>query len=285
MKKDLLGGTSGCISVPIKTEIPVSVSLVVLILFQLTLLGDTRSAVAQESKIANLTGSAKRGNQLYRRYCIGCHGPRGDGQGENAPWVDPKPRDFTMGLFKCRSTPSGSIPLDSDLFDTIGRGIDTTAMPRWNPLTRQDRADLVAYVKTFSQRFQEEQPDPPVEIPPETPVTADSIQRGKEVYKSLKCSECHGEDGHGDGPSVPTLRDSKGNPIVPYDFSSGTRFKCGESDRDLYRIFMTGLDGTPMPAYVYWLKAEQAWDLVHYLRTLQAGSKTQLGRVRVPLHN
>jgi cytochrome c oxidase cbb3-type subunit I/II len=268
-----------------KTEIPVSASAAALVILQLTLLPGACSTSAQESRIGNLTGSAKRGKQLYRRYCIGCHGPRGDGQGENAPYLDPKPRDFTMGLFKCRSTPSGSIPLDSDLFNTIGRGIDTTAMPRWNPLTNQERADLVAYVKTFSQRFQEEQPDPPVETPPETPVTVDSIQRGEQVYKSLKCSECHGEEGRGDGPSAPTLRDSKGNLIVPYDFSSGTRFKCGESDPDLYRIFMTGLDGTPMPAYVYWLKAGQAWDLVHYLRTLQARSRGPVGGVRAPPQN
>jgi mono/diheme cytochrome c family protein len=263
----------------------VNLSVVALIIFQLTLFTSGRGAVAQESKIGNLTGNAKRGKQLYRRYCIGCHGPRGDGEGENAPYINPKPRDFTMGLFKCRSTPSGSIPLDSDLFDTIGRGIDTTAMPRWNPLTRQERADLVAYVKTFSKRFQEEQPDPPVEIPPETPVTVDSIRRGKGVYKSLKCFECHGEEGHGNGPSASTLRDSKDDPIVPYDFSSGTRFKCGETDRDLYRIFMTGLDGTPMPAYVYWLKPEQAWDLVHYLRTLQAGSGGPWGKARAAPQN
>ena len=224
---------------------------------------------AQESKIGNLTGQAKRGKELYRRYCVGCHGVRGDGQGENAPYLDPKPRDFTMGLFKCRSTPSGSIPLDSDLFDTIGRGVDTTGMPRWFPLTKYDRADLVAYVKTFSDRFAEEKPDPPVNIPPETPLTPESIHRGGELYQSLKCFECHGEKGRGDGPSAPSLRDSKENPIVPYDFTVGTRFKCGVSNQDLYRIFMTRLDGTPMPSYVSWATPEQAWDLVHYLRTLQ----------------
>ena len=227
-------------------------------------------AFAQQSKIGNLTGQAKRGKELYGRYCVGCHGPRGDGEGENSAYVDPKPRDFTMGLFKCRSTPSGSIPLDSDLFDTVGRGVDTSAMPRWFPLTPQERADLVAYVKTFSTRFVEEKPDAPVKIPPETPATPESIQRGSEVYQSLKCFECHGEKGRGDGPSVSSLRDSKENPIVPYDFTIGTRFKCGESDRDLYRIFMTGLDGTPMPSYVNWVTPAQAWDLVHYLRTLQA---------------
>jgi mono/diheme cytochrome c family protein len=228
-----------------------------------------------DSKIGNLNGKASRGEQLYRRYCIGCHGPNGDGQGENAQWLEPKPRDFTMGLFKCRSTVSGSIPLDSDLFNTIARGIDTTAMPPWAPLTNQDRADLVAYIKTFSSRFVQETPDPPIEIPAETAATPESIQRGRELYDKLGCFECHGKEGHGDGPSAPTLRDSKGNPIAPYDFTVRTRFKCGNSDRDLYRIFMTGLDGTPMPSYSYWLKSDQAWDLVHFLRTLQSHGKTK----------
>lgn len=40
---------------------------------------------AQESKIGNLTGNAKSGRALYRRYCITCHGVHGDGAGENAP--------------------------------------------------------------------------------------------------------------------------------------------------------------------------------------------------------
>ncbi len=132
-------------------------------------------ARAQDSHIGNLTGRGKRGEVLYARYCVGCHGALGDGAGENAPHVNPQypqPRDFTAGLFKCRSTPSGSIPLDSDLFDTVGRGINTTAMPPWFPLTRQERADLVAYIKTFSPRFKEEEAEPPVPIPPEPSSTA-----------------------------------------------------------------------------------------------------------------
>ena len=228
--------------------------------------------MSQESHIENLTGRSTRGKPLYVRYCIGCHGPSGDGAGENAPHLNPQfpqPRDFTAGLFKCRSTPSGSIPLDSDLFDTVGRGINTTAMPQWFPLTRQERADLVAYVKTFSNRFNEEKAELPVPIVPETPTTPESIGRGRELYQTLKCVECHGADGRGDGPSAPTLRDNKGNPIPPYDFTTGARFKCGKTDQDLARIFLTGLDGTPMPTYVDYLQSDQVWDLVHYLRTLQ----------------
>jgi mono/diheme cytochrome c family protein len=232
---------------------------------------------AQQSQIGNLHGQARRGKDLYIRYCIGCHGERGDGTGENAPHVNPqfpKPRDFTAGLFKCRSTPSGTIPLDSDIFDTVGRGVNTTAMPAWFPLTRQERADLVAYVKGFSPRFKEESAEPAVKIPPETSSTSASVARGKDLFQStLKCAECHGTNGRGDGPSASSLRDNKGDPIPPYDFTTGTRFKCGQTDYDLARIFLTGLDGTPMPTYVDYLQGDQIWDLVHYLRLLQGNHK------------
>src|SRR2546427_5150870 len=64
--------------------------------------GVTR-ARAQESHIGSLTGHAAAGKPLYTRYCAGCHGDDGDARGENAQWIDPKPRDFTMAVFKCRS--------------------------------------------------------------------------------------------------------------------------------------------------------------------------------------
>ncbi|MGH9712163.1 MAG: c-type cytochrome [Candidatus Acidiferrales bacterium] len=224
---------------------------------------------SQQSKIGKLTGEAKRGKELFRRYCVGCHGPEGNGEGENAAYLDPKPRDFTMGLFKCRSTLSGSIPLDSDLFDTISRGVRGTFMPTWLSLVPQQRADLVAYVKTFSQRFQEEQPAEPIQIPGETPDSPESVARGRDLYKKLACFECHGPEGRGDGPSAQTLRDSKGNPAPPHDFQYSPTYKCGGTDRDIYRSFMTGLDSTPMPAYAFWLKPDQGWDLVHFLRSLR----------------
>lgn len=227
-------------------------------------------ASAQQSHIEKWTGNASAGKDLFRRFCVGCHGIDGDGNGENAPYVDPKPRDFTLGIFKCRSTPTGSLPLDEDLFHTIARGIDTTAMPSWNPLTNQERADLVAYIKTFSPRFHEEKPDAPIKIAPETPDDAESRQRGEVLYQTtLKCVQCHGEKGAANGPAAATLRDDKDNPITPYNFTALNRFKCGDSNADLYRIFMTGLDGTPMPSFADYLKPDQAWDLVHYLRTLQ----------------
>jgi mono/diheme cytochrome c family protein len=226
-----------------------------------------------ESHIGNLTGHANSGTVKYdyRRYCVGCHGPMGDGAGENAAWylppMFPKPRNFQLGVFKCRSTPTGTLPTDEDLFDTIARGIDRSTMPQWSQFSKQQRADLVAYVKHFSPRFATEKPGTPITIPPEPEVTEERIKAGREVFNRVQCWKCHGVQGMANGPSASTLQDDLGYPIAPFDFTEGSRPKCGDTDRDIYKIFMTGLDGTPMPSFADNIKPDEAWDLVFYLRT------------------
>jgi mono/diheme cytochrome c family protein len=225
--------------------------------------------LGMESHIGKLTGHAAAAKGTYRRYCVGCHGVLGDGEGENAQWIDPKPRNFTLGIFKCRSTTTGTLPLDSDLYDTLGRGLDSSNMPSWNPLSSQERADLVAYVKHFSARWVTEKPGAPIEVPPRPEVTADRIKAGQAVYQKVECWKCHGPSGQGNGPSAATLTDDQSRPIQPYNFHENNRFKCGSGDEDLYKIFMTGLDGTPMPSWSDNIKPDEAWDLVFYLRSLQ----------------
>src|SRR6201981_509573 len=230
------------------------------------------SSFAQEAHVGNLTGHGAEGKKLYRRYCIGCHGPLRDGNGENAQWIDPKPRDFTAATFKCRSTPTGTLPTDQDLYTSVGRGFTNSNMPHWDALSNQNRIDLVAYIKTFSPRWQSEKPGDPIKIPPEPAVTAQSITHGGELFQKMECWKCHGQQGRGDGPSAATLTDSKDQPIRPYNFADGkddSRFKCGGTNDDLYRIFMTGVDGTPMPSFADVIQPNDAWDLVHFLRTLQ----------------
>src|SRR5579864_1316408 len=229
---------------------------------------DTR--LGTESHIGKIIGHAKDAKGDYRRYCVSCHGERGDGQGESFPWVDPKPRDFQLGIFKCRSTPTGTLPTDEDLFDTIARGLDRSNMPQWSTFTKQQRADLVAWVKHFSPRFVSEKPGTPIEIPPEPEVTADRIRSGRDVYARVQCWKCHGVLGQANGPSAATLTDDLGRSIAPYNFTEGAKPKCGDTDRDIYRIFMTGLDGTPMPSYADNINPDEAWDLVFYLRTLMS---------------
>jgi cytochrome c oxidase cbb3-type subunit 2 len=231
---------------------------------------DFEARMGLESHIGKITGHAKDAKADYRRYCVVCHGPLGDGNGESFPWIDPKPRNFQLGVFKCRSTPTGTLPIDEDLYDSIARGLDRSNMPQWSTFTKQERADLVAWIKHFSPRWVSEKPGTPITIPPEPEVTAERIKAGREVFARVQCWKCHGVLGMGDGPSASTLTDDLGRPIAPYNFAEGARPKCGETDKDLYRIFMTGLDGTPMPSFADNIKPDEAWDLVFYLRTLMS---------------
>jgi mono/diheme cytochrome c family protein len=251
-----------------------SMNKLIVVLVAALILPLLSSAQEMESHVGNLTGTSEHGRQLYYRYCWGCHGARGDGNGENAPYVTPNPRNFVQGTFKCRSTPTGTLPLDQDLFNSLTRGFNFTNMPSWAALTSQQRADLVAFIKTFSPRFKTEKPGDPIPIPPEPTLTVASIQHGGELFQKLECWKCHGQEGRGDGPSASTLTDSNDQPIRPYNFTSSNRSKCGSTNQDLYRIFMTGVDGTPMPSFADVVKPEEAWDLVHYLRTLQVNNKS-----------
>jgi len=222
-----------------------------------------------ESHVDGMTGHAEVGQPIYRRFCIGCHGELGDGMGENAMWIDPKPRNFTIAIFRCRSTPTGTLPTDTDLYDTIGRGMLNSNMPPWRPLTDEDRVNLVAYVKHFSPRWTTEKPGTPIVIPPEPPVTAERIKQGRVLFQKLECWKCHGVTGRANGPSADTLTDDENRPIKPFNFHDSQRFKCGSTDQAMYKDFMTGLDGSPMPSFSDNVTPDQAWDLVMYLRTLQ----------------
>lgn len=242
---------------------------------------------AMESHIGNVTGHAQDAKSNFRRYCAGCHGDLGDGNGENAQWIEPKPRDFTMATFKCRSTLTGTLPTDQDLYNSIGRGFTNSNMPIWNTFSPQQRADLVAYIKTFSARWDKEKAGDPIKVPPEPPVTIESIAHGKALFTKLECWKCHGPQGKGDGPSASTLTDSKDQPIRPYNFADGkddSRFKCGSTNRDIYTIFMTGVDGTPMPSFADVIQPNDAWDLVHFLRTLQVHRHSKENEVLAAAH-
>jgi cbb3-type cytochrome c oxidase subunit II len=63
----------------------------------------------------------KRGHRIYQSFCIGCHGPIGDGMGSAEPYLHPPPLNFT--LLAGRGI-SGGI-----LYYQIMNGITGTAMP------------------------------------------------------------------------------------------------------------------------------------------------------------
>jgi plastocyanin len=211
------------------------------------------------------SGDAGRGKAVYDRYCTQCHGERGNGKGEVAEYAMPKPRDFRQGLFKFRSTPFGSLPTDEDLDRTVRNGVYGTAMPPFYAIGPGARADVIAYVQTFSARWRSEKPGTPIAIPSEPTPTAASLQRGQALFGNT-CGSCHG-DGSGNGPLAKSLVDAWGNPDPPADLTKG-RTKTEVSGSDIYLRIMTGLNGTPMPGFAGGLSPDQAWDIVHYVESL-----------------
>jgi len=208
-----------------------------------------------------------RGREVYERNCAVCHGPDGDGNGMAAHMFRTKPRDFTKGIFKFRSTSFGSLPTDEDLFRIISRGVRWTAMVAQDDLPEEDRWAVVQYLKTFSPRFQKDRPESPMPIPKPPPRTKGLVAKGREVYQKAECGECHGREGRGDGPSAGQLKDEWGDPIRPTDLTRRP-FKGGSTPRDLFRTLVTGLGGTPMPSYREALTDEELWALVYYVLSL-----------------
>jgi plastocyanin len=210
-------------------------------------------------------GNAKAGRDVYQRYCIQCHGGTGDGGGEAANWTVPRPRDFRSGLFKFRSTTTGQLPLESDLYRTISNGLYGTSMPPFNAIEPRARWDVIAYIETFSNRWASEQTPTPIVIPAETPATAESAVRGHEKFVAL-CASCHGNEGLGNGPLAKSLVDAWGYPVRPANLTAG-RTKQEVYGVDIYRTFMTGINGTPMPGFNGAIQPNDAWDIVHFIES------------------
>lgn len=74
-------------------------------------------------------GGDSLGMSIYRVKCAGCHGMDGRGKGPESALLHPKPRDFTSGVFKFRTTESGSIPTDEDLATTVKNGLRAARCP------------------------------------------------------------------------------------------------------------------------------------------------------------
>src|SRR5579884_471181 len=138
---------------------------------------------------ASSEATIARGKQVYDANCTQCHGVAGRGDGYGAPFLVPPPRDFTAGQFKFRTTASGQLPTDADLFRTISRGANGTGMPPWKYLLPDDdRWALVDYLKTFDARFTEARNRTLTPMPLPRAVES-SASRGQAVYAKMQCAK------------------------------------------------------------------------------------------------
>ena len=234
-----------------------------------------------------------RGQALYEKHCSVCHGLTGDGKGEAAYLLNPKPRNFRAGNFRL-VTSQNLQPTREDLLRTITEGMPSTAMPSWAHLPEDDRRELSDYVlqlnrdgwvdkglslgdtRQEAERYADEmiQPGDSIPLPPEPPVTAQGLRQGRRYYL-IACANCHGDNG--EGKRDPTWRTSEGFPTSSRNLRTGI-FKGGREGEQLYLRFFTGLPGTPMPAGK--LPGEQVWRVVQYIQSLSDPAAQERARIR-----
>lgn len=217
------------------------------------------------------TAKTESGGALYDRFCLACHGSAGDGNGPALPLLWPQARNFLSGDYKWRTTSSGMPPTDDDLRRTIRYGVPGTSMHGFDDtLSPSQIDDLIATLKTFAPR-KFRRAATPLPIPAERSADAD---RGATLYIDLGCIKCHGSKAKGDGPSAAQLVDDAGRNAAPYDLTTvPLRRPTAPGDdpvEQIYLSLLTGLSGTPMPAYEGAVPDADLWDVASYVASIRA---------------
>ncbi len=222
------------------------------------------------------SGDPDRGEVVYLKRCVGCHGDEGDGLGPGAERLNPPPRDFTIGDYKYRTTGFDDIvPNDSDIYRMIKDGMPGTAMASWGDvLSEQQMWDLVEYIKVFAG-FDEEEPSEQVDYGTRVASSQESIEIGRKVFADT-CAECHGEIGKGDG--VKKLKDDNGARTWPRNLTKPWTFRASNDPRDIFTRVTVGIPGTQMPSFANpqskkKLDIDQRWHVANYVASLAQTGK------------
>lgn len=222
-----------------------------------------------------------KGKAIYERLCAFCHGLEGAGDGPASQYMNPPPRDFTMGLYKWKSTPFDEYaPSDEDLARMVSGirshdsmpgwdGMNGTSMPGWSDVLGKNEVRQVAeYLKSLAGYEKAEKPA--IDLSGKIKPDSASLERGKALYKD-RCSECHGEAGRGNGTKK--LRDDWGARTWPRDLTEGWTFRAGSAPEDIYTRITAGIAGTQMPSFADPASTKvmtdaERWDVANYAASL-----------------
>jgi mono/diheme cytochrome c family protein len=212
---------------------------------------------------SNVPADASLGEQVFVENCAVCHGTDGKGNGVSAPSIYPRPRDFTQGLFKYKTTTPGQPPSDSDLINIVTNGLPASPMPYFSDiLTAEEIVAVVDYLKGFSTVFGAQSPEA-MTIPERVPSDAASIERGTELFK-LNCAACHGEDAR----TRAELKDANGFTVHTRDLTAPWTFRGGSAPEQIWLRLTNGLAPSPMPSFAETLTDNERWDIVNFLESI-----------------
>jgi DMSO reductase family type II enzyme heme b subunit len=226
-------------------------------------------------------GDREKGEAVYKFRCLQCHGEEGDGLGPAAERLNPPPRDFTLGLYKIKSSAfDADLPNDDDLFRMVRDGMPGTAMPGWGDmLSEQDMWDVISYIKSFAEL--EGKPEGQVEYGTRIETSPESIAAGKKLFLADdRCSECHGIDGRGD--AIKKLKNDNGERTWPRNLTKPWTFRASNDPKDIFTRISAGIPTTQMPSFAdpkskKKLSIEERWHVANYVASL-----AQMGKVVRP---
>ncbi len=100
------------------------------------------------------------------------------------------------------------------------------------------------------------------------PASKESVGRGKARFEK-SCATCHGLDGNGFGPAAPSITTTP-QPLTVWKHEHEG---ADRHDRDSHLFWRITNGRTDMPPYGLILSEKERWDLINYIKTLEAPKK------------
>ena len=179
------------------------------------------------------------GRNLYRTYCVVCHGADGKGKGPLAKKLDLVPADLSVERYQTKTA--------AELAAIIGGYVkkDASKMPGWGKvLPKPDLHDIAAYIPKIGHESLRFKGDP---------------RSGRAVFKRA-CVACHGKYGTGKGVLAKLIK------ILMLDFTNSQDMKK-MTDEELLTIILEG-KGDFMPSWKNELGSDEIIDVASYVRRL-----------------
>lgn len=106
----------------------------------MAIVAGSQLAIASPKEADSPSAEQSKGKRIFTRYCAGCHGPEGKGDGYLL--LGPEPANFTRPATKTKS--------DAALLQTIHEGKPN--MPSWKTrLSEEQSRAVLAYIRTLKK--------------------------------------------------------------------------------------------------------------------------------------
>ena len=241
-----------------------------------------------------------KGSQIYKEYCMACHGVDGDGKGVASKGLNPPPRNFKIGIIKFGDVVSGELPHDESIYKTLKHGLNGTAMLPWD-LSQGQMEAVWQYIKTFAPDVWEGKDK---KLGEKLTMSKDpyglahkqaAILKGKEVYHiTANCQSCHrgyipeseyrilGKKVDGEDPGEVDEDYYKIKPqesehdylTIPPDFT-WHHIRSAKTVDEIYFRLLAGVGGSAMPSWKGTIEDNEIWAVSHYVKYLMDMRRTK----------